>query len=81
MAAYPFVSFTAEDEKAIWLFGVYQGLCLSVTNLIPSLSAAVGSSGLPFITLTEAYVLPRLWDTASFPRAERSPYLGTEGLD
>lgn len=50
MAAYPFVSFTAEDEKAIWLFGVYQGLCLSVTNLIPSLSAAVGSSGLPFIT-------------------------------
>lgn len=38
-------------------------------------------TGLPFITLTEAYVLPRLWDTASFPRAERSPYLGTEGLD
>ncbi len=50
MAAYPFISFSAEDEKAIWLFGVYQGLCLSVVNLIPSLSAAVGSSGLPFLT-------------------------------
>ncbi len=50
MAAYPFISFFAEDEKAIWLFGVYQGLCLSVVNLIPSLSSAVGSSGLPYIT-------------------------------
>ncbi len=50
MAAYPFISFFAEDEKAIWLFGVYQGLCLSVVNLIPSLSSAVGSSGLPLIT-------------------------------
>lgn len=50
MAAYPFVSFTAVEEKAIWLFGVYQGLCLSVVNLIPSLSAAIGSSGLPLIT-------------------------------
>lgn len=50
MAAYPFISFSAEDEKAIWLFGVYQGLCLSVVNLIPSLSSAVGSSGLPLIT-------------------------------
>jgi O-antigen/teichoic acid export membrane protein len=50
MAAYPFVSFLAEDEKAIWLFGVYQGLCLSVVNLIPSLSSAIGSSGLPYIT-------------------------------
>ena len=50
MAAYPFVSFFAEDEKAIWLFGVYQGLCLSVVNLIPSLSSAVGASGLPYIT-------------------------------
>ncbi len=50
MAAYPFVSFFAEDEKAIWLFGVYQGLCLSVVNLIPSLSSAIGSSGLPYIT-------------------------------
>ena len=50
MAAYPFVSFFAEDEKAIWLFGVYQGLCLSVVNLIPSVSSAVGSSGLPYIT-------------------------------
>ena len=50
MAAYPFVSFFAEDEKAIWLFGVYQGLCLSVVNLIPSVASAVGSSGLPYIT-------------------------------
>ena len=50
MAAYPFISFTAVEEKAIWLFGVYQGLCLSVVNLIPSLAAAVGSSGLPVIT-------------------------------
>ena len=50
MAAFPFVSFFAEDEKAIWLFGVYQGLCLSVVNLIPSLSSALGSSGLPYIT-------------------------------
>ncbi len=50
MAAYPFISFFAEDEKAIWLFGVYQGLCLSVVNLIPSLSSAIGSSGLPLIT-------------------------------
>ena len=50
MAAYPFIAFSAEDEKAIWLFGVYQGLCLSVFNLIPSLSSAVGASGLPLIT-------------------------------
>lgn len=50
IAAYPFISFSAEDKKAIWLFGVYQGLCLSVVNLIPSLSSAVGSSGLPLIT-------------------------------
>lgn len=50
MAAYPYISFTAVSEKAIWLFGVYQGLCLSVVNLIPSLSAAIGSSGLPVIT-------------------------------
>ena len=38
-------------------------------------------TGLPFITLTESYILPRLWDTISFPRAERSPYLGTEEID
>ncbi len=50
MAAYPFISFTAVEEKAIWLFGVYQGLCLSVVNLIPSLSSAIGQSGLPLIT-------------------------------
>ena len=50
MAAYPFIGFSAVEEKAIWLYGVYQGLCLSVVNLIPSLSAAVGASGLPFIT-------------------------------
>ncbi len=50
MAAYPFISFTAVEEKAIWLFGVYQGLCLSVVNLIPSLSAAIGASGLPLLT-------------------------------
>ena len=49
-AAWSFISFSAEDEKAIWLFGVYQGLCLSVVNLIPSLSSAIGSSGLPLIT-------------------------------
>lgn len=50
MAAWPFISFSAEDEKAIWLFGVYQGLCLSIVNLIPSISSAIGSSGLPLIT-------------------------------
>jgi len=50
MGAYPFISFTAVEEKAIWLFGVYQGLCLSVVNLIPSLSSAIGQSGLPIIT-------------------------------
>lgn len=50
MRSYPFISFQAEPEKAIWLFGVYQGLCLSITNLIPSLSAAIGSRGLPLIT-------------------------------
>ncbi len=49
-AAYSFISFSAVEEKAIWLFGVYQGLCLSVVNLIPSLSAAVGASSLPLIT-------------------------------
>ncbi len=49
-AAYPFISFSRVEEKRIWLFGVYQGLCLSVVNLIPSLSAAVGASGLPVIT-------------------------------
>lgn len=49
-ASWHFISFSAEDEKAIWLFGVYQGLCLSVINLIPSLSSAIGSSGLPLIT-------------------------------
>ncbi len=50
MQSYPFISFSAESEKAIWLFGVYQGLCLSVTNLIPSMSSAIGSRGLPLIT-------------------------------
>ena len=50
MTAYPFISFSAVQDKAMWLFGVYQGLCLSVTNLIPSLAAAVGSRGLPLIT-------------------------------
>lgn len=50
MRSYPFVSFSAEPEKAIWLFGVYQGLCLTVTNIIPSMSAAIGSRGLPLIT-------------------------------
>lgn len=49
-AAYPYISFTARQEKAIWLFGVYQGLCLSVVNLIPSLSSAIGSAGLPVVT-------------------------------
>ncbi len=50
MSAYPFISFSRVEEKRIWLFGVYQGLCLSVVNLIPSMSAAVGASGLPVIT-------------------------------
>ncbi|MBR5520576.1 MAG: oligosaccharide flippase family protein [Oscillospiraceae bacterium] len=50
MAAFPFISFTTVSEKAIWLFGVYQGLCLSVVNLIPSLSSVIGASGLPVIT-------------------------------
>ena len=38
-------------------------------------------TGLPFITLTESYILPRLWDTVTFPRAERSPYLATEEIE
>ena len=54
MAAFPFISFTAVQEKALWLFGVYQGLCLSVINLIPSFSAAIGASGLPVISLAVA---------------------------
>ncbi|MEG2193094.1 MAG: polysaccharide biosynthesis C-terminal domain-containing protein, partial [Oscillospiraceae bacterium] len=50
MASYPSVAFSAVEDKAIWLFGVYQGLCLTVVNLIPSLSAAIGASSLPVIT-------------------------------
>lgn len=50
MAAYPYISFSGVEEKAIWLFGVYQGLCLTVVNLIPSVSAAIGASSLPVIT-------------------------------
>ncbi|MEG1782171.1 MAG: oligosaccharide flippase family protein [Oscillospiraceae bacterium] len=50
MASYPNLAFSAVEDKAIWLFGVYQGLCLTVVNLIPSLSAAIGASSLPVIT-------------------------------
>lgn len=49
-AAYPFAAFSAQEEKAMWLYGIYQGMCLSVANLIPSLSAAIGSAGLPSVT-------------------------------
>ncbi len=41
------------EDIPLWLFGVYHGLTLTVVNLIPTLSAAIGQSGLPVITKTK----------------------------
>ncbi len=34
----------------LWLFGIYNGYTLTITNLIPTISSAIGQSSLPVIT-------------------------------
>ncbi len=38
------------DDIPLWLFGIYNGYTLTVVNLIPTISAAIGQSALPMIT-------------------------------
>ncbi len=38
------------EDIPLWLFGIYNGYTLTIVNLIPTISAAIGQSALPMIT-------------------------------
>lgn len=62
-AAYPYASFTARQDKAVWLYGIYRGMCMTVRGIIPSICGGVGTSGLPILSKYAA--------TGNIPRAEK----------
>ncbi len=38
------------EDIPLWLFGIYNGYTLTIANLIPTISSAIGQSSLPVIT-------------------------------
>lgn len=62
-AAYPYASFTARQDKAVWLYGIYRGMCMTVRGIIPSICGGVGTSGLPILSKYAA--------SGNIPRAEK----------
>ncbi len=50
---YSMFDLSLADNIPLWLLGIYNGYTLTITNLIPTISSAIGQSSLPIITKTK----------------------------
>jgi stage V sporulation protein B len=48
-------SFMGAEEISMYLFGIYQGMALTVFNLVPAVMASVGAACLPVLTKAQGF--------------------------